>query len=124
MVDRFDKDGVAPVQRGDRHRLTGKWVDLFGQNSAGQSVLAHPCQQLPRGPDPKLAHRQASVINFVASEMAAEATDRYVQAFWERGPMGENSVDRIWDGVTEIQKLFAVLQLVKRSRRSPLGDNA
>jgi len=86
-------------------------------------MTCRTAQGIDGGIDLKVQHAQCSMAKLYGSEMANRVADRAVQIFGGRGYMRENvaerfyrevRVDRIWEGISEIQRTSIADQLYKR----------
>ena len=76
-----------------------------------------------RTADLKAIHNRCSMVKLYVSEMANRVADRAVQIFGGRAYVRENvaerffrepRVDRVWEGISEIQRLIIARGLRKR----------
>ena len=98
-------------------------ADSLTELWAARLMTYRTAQGIDGGIDLKVQHAQCSMAKLYGSEMANRVADRAVQIFGGRGYMRENvaerfyrevRVDRIWEGISEIQRTSIADQLYKR----------
>ena len=111
----------------ERQAIQFMLADSVTELWAARLMLYETAKAHDRDEDLNSLHYRCSAVKLFASEMANKVADRVVQIFGGRGYMRENvaerffrelSVDRIWEGTSEIQRIIIARGLIKKGLKN------